>query len=343
MIANRTVACRILSVLALCAVFDGAAAEQDALALGQAYTAQFLEGELDDIWTQMTPEMQDAIGSKEALAAFRRRVEGEAGAEQRVVRESVKQQSGTRTYMRYSRFEKAPTPVVVAWSFDGDGRIAGFFVRPLQKAADSPHLDYRPKAELRLPFDGEWYVFWGGREVEQNYHAAARDQRFAYDFVGTHEGVSHRGDGAASEDYYCWGRPVLSPAEAEVIAVERLLPDNPPGVMDPENPAGNHVMLDLGNDEYALLAHLMADTIEVDVGDTLSPGEPIGLCGNSGNTSEPHLHFHLQDQPAFGEGYGLPARFSHYVADGEYVHDGEPVQGQTIAPASDPLGGEAGR
>jgi murein DD-endopeptidase MepM/ murein hydrolase activator NlpD len=343
MIANRTTTAReVLAVVGLCAAFH-AAADEDILALGQGYTQQFFDGELDTIWAQMTPEMQDTIGSKEALGAFRRRIEAEAGVEQQVVREAVTQQAGARTYMRYGRFEKMATPVAVSWSFDGEGRIAGFFVRPLQKAADSPYLDYRTKASLRLPFDGEWYVFWGGREVEQNYHAAARDQRFAYDFVGTQNGVSHRGDGTANEDYYCWGRRVLSPAEAEVIAVERLLPDNPPGVMDPENPAGNHVMLDFGDSEYALLAHLMADTIEVEVGDTLSPGQLIGRCGNSGNTSEPHLHFHLQDEPGLGEGDGLPARFSHYLADGEYVARGEPVQGQTIAPATERTAGDGER
>ncbi len=334
MICNRmTIAREMLAALALCVAFH-AAADEDVLALGQDYTTQFLDGEIDAIWARMTPAMRETLGSKQALGAFRRQVEAEAGAEQQVIREAVTRQGGARTYMRYSRFEKMATPVAVSWSFDGEGRIADFFVRPLQEAADSPYRDYRTKADLRLPFDGEWYVFWGGRKVEQNYHAAARDQRFAYDFVGLREGSSHRGEGTANKDYYCWGRPVLSPAEAEVVAVERLLPDNPPGVMDPENPAGNHVMLDLGNEEYAVLAHLMADSIEVEVGDTLSPGQVIGRCGNSGNTSEPHLHFHLQDEPGFGEGYGLPAAFSRYRADGEYVERGEPVQGQTVAPAS---------
>jgi len=59
-------------------------------------------------------------------------------------------------------------------------------------------------------------------------------------------------------------------------------------------------------------------------------GQIIGRCGNSGNTSEPHLHYHLQNSPKFGQSEGLPAQFVNYVADGERVERGEPVQGQRI-------------
>lgn len=327
---------RALGMLLLCALAAAAYGDEDAFELGRAYTQQFLAGELDTIWAQMSSDMRQSMGGRQALEQFRAQVLAEAGAEQEVLREALQRQPGVLSYLRYSRFEHVPTPVAFSWSFDEARRIAGFFVRPLEPPAESPYLDYRTRARLRLPFAGEWYVFWGGRDVVRNYHAATRDQRFAYDFVVLRDGASHDGDGTANEQYYCWGRHVLSPAEATVAAVERLLPDNPPGVMNPENPAGNHLILDLGNGEYALLAHLMADSIEVEEGDELEPGQPIGRCGNSGNTSEPHLHFHLQDSPRFGEGDGLPAAFTAWVADGEYVERGEPVQGQTVRPAEPP-------
>lgn len=57
------------------------------------------------------------------------------------------------------------------------------------------YSDYVTQAALRLPFDGEWFVFWGGRSIEENYHAAVADQRFAYDFLVLEDGVSHTGDG----------------------------------------------------------------------------------------------------------------------------------------------------
>src|SRR3546814_3444315 len=63
----------------------------------------------------------------------------------------------------------------------------------------SPYLDYQTKARLRLPFEGEWYVVWGGLDIEQNYHAATPGQRFAYDLLKIVDGSSHRGDGSALE------------------------------------------------------------------------------------------------------------------------------------------------
>ena len=183
---------------------------------------------------------------------------------------------------------------------------------------------------MRLPFEGEWFVFWGGRELKQNYHAANRNQRFAYDFVMHRDGKSHQGDGLALGDYYCWGQPLLSPADAVVVEAVDGLPDQPIGSMDRKHPAGNHLILDLGNGEYALLAHFQQNSLRVKAGDAVKKGETLGLCGNSGNTSEPHLHFHLQTGKGFGEGDGLPAQFQHYQANGQPVPRGEPMRGQTV-------------
>src|SRR3546814_13291997 len=99
------------------------------------------------------------------------------------------------------------------WLLDGAGKVAGFGVQPKPQAAPSPHLDYQTRAHLRLPFDGKWYVFWGGHDIEQNYHAASPGQRFAYDLVKRVGGSSHRGDGQALEDYYCWNEKILAPAD----------------------------------------------------------------------------------------------------------------------------------
>jgi hypothetical protein len=324
--------CRVVILLVSLVVLSPAFADEDAMELGQRYTTHFFHGDHGAIWQQMTDEMRAAMGGEPALADFRQRVAAGAGAEVRIIRESVRQQADTRTYLRYSLFDKSQVPVLVAWSFDADDRIAGFEIRPEPQPVATSYLDYQTKAYLRLPFDGEWFVFWGGRSIEQNYHAAVSDQRFAYDFVVLRDGSSHRGDGRRESDYFCWGKPVLAPAKARVLTVERLLADNPPGVMDAANPAGNHVILDLGDGEYALLAHLKANSISVEKGDDIEPGQHLGECGNSGNTSEPHLHFHLQDHPEFGRGSGLPAYFRDYTADGEHVERGEPVQGQTITP-----------
>ena len=124
----------------------------------------------------------------------------------------------------------------------------------------------------------------------------------------------------------------MSPGSGTVVTVISNLPDNPPGVMDPTNPPGNFVVLDLGHKEYALLAHMQEGSVVVAEGDEVRPGQRIGLCGNSGNTSEPHLHFHLQDSRRFGKGDGKPVFFSTYLSNGKPVARGEPVRGEIISP-----------
>lgn len=67
------------------------------------------------------------------------------------------------------------------------------------------------------------------------------------------------------------------------------------------------------------------------VGDKVKRGDLVGRCGNSGNSSEPHLHYHLQNGPHFGQAEGLPAQFRNYVADGKKIERGELVKGQHIS------------
>lgn len=215
--------------------------------------------------------------------------------------------------------------------FAGDGRIAGLVLTPRSAQPQDPHAGYRTKTALRLPFDGTWWVFWGGDDEAQNYHVISADQRHAYDFLIRRGGVTHREGGTRNKDYFAWGQPVLAPADAVVTEAVDALPDNTPGVMDPEHAAGNHVMLDFGDGEYALLAHLQHGSLRVHAGDHVRMGQRIGLCGNSGNTSEPHVHMHLQDdKPLFHGARGLPLAFVHYSTDGKAIPSGEPAQGQFI-------------
>src|SRR5690606_4811284 len=150
--------------------------------------------------------------------------------------------------------------------------------------AESRFLDYRTKANLHLPFEGKWYVVWGGRTLEQNYHAADRAQRFAMDMLISRDGATHSGDGTQLENYYCWGQPILSPGAGTVAAVVNDLPDNPIGATDPQHPAGNHIVIDLGNSEFAFLAHMQEGSVHMRVGARVKAGDQLGLCGNSGNT-----------------------------------------------------------
>jgi murein DD-endopeptidase MepM/ murein hydrolase activator NlpD len=160
----------------------------------------------------------------------------------------------------------------------------------------------------------------------------ARDQRFAYDFLQRKNGVSHKGDGKTNAQYYCFGQPILAPGAGTVAAVVDSVPDMNPGSRDPAHPFGNHVVIDHGDGEFSVLAHMQKGSIRVTPGQTLAAGDTLGACGNSGNTSEPHLHFHLQNRPTVGAAEGLPAYFIAYSADGASVDRGEPRKGQIVAP-----------
>jgi len=103
-----------------------------------------------------------------------------------------------------------------------------------------------------------------------------------------------------------------------------------PGQMDAEHVFGNHVVIDLGDGEYVVLAHLIRGSVAVKPGDRVAAGQAIALCGNSGHSSEPHLHVHLQTSPTLDDGEGLPMPFIDYRADGAPIARGEPVRGQTI-------------
>ncbi|HIE26421.1 TPA: M23 family metallopeptidase [Candidatus Poribacteria bacterium] len=102
------------------------------------------------------------------------------------------------------------------------------------------------------------------------------------------------------EDYYAFGRPVLAPADGKVVKVVSKMEDNIPPKMEPN--AGNYVIIDHGHSEFSCFAHFKKDSITVKVGQEVRQGEVIGYCGNSGFSSGPHIHYHLQDNGVFFAG-----------------------------------------
>jgi len=200
----------------------------------------------------------------------------------------------------------------------------------LPDAAESSYLNYETKTALELPFDDEWWVFWGGRSVGENYHAAYENQRFALDIVQRVNGKTHSGNGSQNEDYYCFGRRLNAPGGGKVVSIVNNLEDNIPGQFNRDFPAGNHIVIDHENGEFSILAHFKKGSIIVSVGEVVVKGQELGKAGNSGNSSEPHLHYHMQTTADQFEGEGLPAQFLNYYADGVFVEKGEPVRSQSI-------------
>lgn len=167
------------------------------------------------------------------------------------------------------------------------------------------------------------------------------DPSDVYDRDGEPGGPANSGAGQASarpgfawwpparrpEEFPGFGQPVLAPADGVVVRVHDRERDHwsrnsPLGllyvftvellreVFGPSRVVGNHVVIDLGDGVYAALMHLRRRSVRVKAGDRVRAGEQIAECGNSGNTSEPHLHFQLMDHRRIGFAAGLPFRFS---------------------------------
>jgi hypothetical protein len=190
--------------------------------------------------------------------------------------------------------------------------------------------DSRPSpVRFRLPLDGPVTVVWGGPTRRVNYHVTMPDQRWAYDLLVTEGGRSFSGDGSRLENYHAFGRPVLAPADGVVQSVRDGEPDGPIGQWRGLRAAGNHVVVKVAEDQYLFVAHLQRGSIGVRPGDRVEAGDVIGRVGNSGNSSEPHVHVHLQDTPTPALGEGIPLYFHQYRQDGDTIERGMPRGGRS--------------
>ena len=200
----------------------------------------------------------------------------------------------------------------------------------VSNACANTYINYETQTQLKLPFDDEWFVFLKGRGVAENYRAIHRVQRFALDFVQKKNGRTHSGNGLKNEDYYCFGKLINAPDDGIIVEVIDDIHDNVPGQFNRSIPTGNLVVIDHENGEFSLLAHLKKDTIIVGVGDVVVKGQALGKTGNSGNSSEPHLHYHLQNTVDPFNGEGLPAKFQNYYVNNVLIERGEPMQNEYV-------------
>ena len=149
-------------------------------------------------------------------------------------------------------------------------------------------------------------------------------QRFAIDWMQLDEsGRLVHGDPADVHNYPSYGNEVLAVADGNVVDTLNTLDDQIPGQLpDPktitlENVDGNHVVIDLGGEIFAFYAHLQKGSVKVAAGDRVNRGQVIGLLGNTGNTSAPHLHFHLMESPSVLCSSGIPYVLDSFALAGQ--------------------------
>ncbi len=298
---------------------------------GRAVAALVRAGDAEAIFGRFAPALAREVPLTEVERVLEQ-TRGAAPIGARTAEHALPFAPGRRSYAAVHRWGRRSIALRVV--FDARGAITGIDLTPPKALPPDPHAGRRLKARLSLPFRGTWWVVWGGATELQNYHVVASDQRHAYDLLVWRRGATYRGAGMNNADYWAWGRPIVAPAAGTVVEAVDGIRDNRPQVEveNREAPAGNHVVVDLGNGEYALLAHMRRGSVRVRTGDRVGPGDLLGLTGNSGNSSEPHLHFHLQDRPELFTGArGLPVSFVGYRADGRRIARGTPVQGQFLA------------
>jgi hypothetical protein len=150
---------------------------------------------------------------------------------------------------------------------------------------------------LSMPVRGDWLVLNGGNSSLINIHYPYNEQRNAVDMEKLVDSRERTGDAHKLESYPSWGEMVYAPVDGKVVVAGGDIDDNAVGEMNRYQPAGNVICIDTGNNRYVMLAHLQKGSLTVAEGDTVHVGQPLAKCGNSGNTSHPHLHIQVQDAP----------------------------------------------
>ena len=166
----------------------------------------------------------------------------------------------------------------------------------------------------RLPFEGTWYV-----AAEHGYldpHKRFLAEAFAYDFVQIGpNGKSYQRDGRSNADYYAYGKKVFAAKDGTVVTVRSDVAENSPGEStNLTTPSGNVVIIDHGNNQFGYYAHLKPFTVSIKAGARVRAGDVLGEVGNSGDSSEPHLHFHVMNNADPEQADGIPLLFETWKA-----------------------------
>jgi murein DD-endopeptidase MepM/ murein hydrolase activator NlpD len=218
---------------------------------------------------------------------------------------------------------------------------------------------------VAFPLRGEWAAVRTPAHRVPSHGTDILGQRYAFDFVRPdhrrglrlHPGSALRGAlfGQPTRDYYGWGQPIHAAFDGVVVAAVDRVPERARVQMvgelastiratvgfDPargvDSVAGNHVIVQ-GADACAVFAHLVPGSVSVATGQRVRTGQVIGRVGHTGNSTAPHLHFHLMDTPDPLRAEGIPCAFEAYLIerDGrwERVERGVPGRYQRIRSVS---------
>lgn len=173
---------------------------------------------------------------------------------------------------------------------------------------------HKLKIPFKLPFWGTWFV----SQSHNGEHTHKGDWKHAWDFVvGDENGKQFKGEGDYLEDYYCYNKDVLSPADGTVEEIIDGIEDNIIGDIDMVHNWGNTIVIKHTDFLFSKLSHLKPGSIKVNEGEKVQSGQAIAKTGNSGRSPYPHIHFQFQETPYVGS-KTIDYPFSYYIlADGK--------------------------
>jgi hypothetical protein len=238
-------------------------------------------------------------------------------------------------------------------SFDTAIRIEQHGERSGSGTIQAAELDINPAAPIAIqsPLRGKnWSAGNGPSNISSHRRVIIPvngqphiGQRYAIDWIQLgDDGNSFTGDKQKNSSYHAWDQDIHAVTDGKIIEVKDGIAENVPNsgklavAMTSDTVAGNHVIEDLGDGRYAAYAHLRPGTLKVKVGDTVHAGDVIGHLGNSGNSSEPHLHFQVCDAPSFFESEGLPFAIDKFTRE-DFKIDKAPGHTALVVKSSHPV------
>lgn len=316
---------KYIIIFLLSTFINGTFAQTEKLAnkvVAEAFEKNYNADNYDAIFSSFATVLQNALPQDKTIE-FLTGLKSQAGKITK--REFVKYVQSYASYK--TNFERALFALNI--SVDNDSKINGLFIKPF-KESNLPRIT-RNQTKLILPFKDEWTIIWGGDTKELNYHVESEAQKNAFDMVITNEkGISFKTDGKLNEDYYAFGKDLMAPCDGEVVLVVDGVKDNLPGTLNPVYVPGNTVIIKTQNNEYLFFAHFKQHSIVVKQGQMVKQGQLLGLCGNSGNSSEPHLHFHIQNVEDMNTATGVKCYFDKILVNGQTKTDYSPIQKEKI-------------
>lgn len=233
--------------------------------------------------------------------------------------------------------EKMKKPVVFALGL-GLGAVlgaAGGIAFVAYSAKQTPRQTaFSNVVMARAPFEGDWLISWGGEDPKDNHHIGSPPQDRAVDIRKIIEGGGNQtcqGDPKQNESYGCWAQPIYAPIDGVVAVAVDGVPDNIPGELNRPSAMGNYMMLKSPDGFVVVLAHFKQGSVARKAGEQIKAGDFLALCGNSGNSTEPHLHMHVQSGISMAQSVAMRMVFPSITVNGEAQEKYSPKRGDVIS------------